>query len=94
MFDIPLNQFRSVFAHNFFVAPSDRNYFLARFSKTYGIYEEFWWQALQTIEKLFKAGLILNGVSVKNGYSHDIKKLWQKHKEVFEDLGSGLIASK
>ncbi len=86
MFDTPLNHFKSVFAHKFFVAPSDRNYFFARFAKTYGINEEFWWQALQTIEKLLKAGLILNGVSVKNGYNHDIEKLWSKHKEVFGDL--------
>ncbi len=86
MFNTPLNHFKSVFAHQFFVAPSDRNYFFARFAKTYGINEEFWWQALQTIEKLLKAGLILNGVSVKNGYRHDIEKLWKKHKEVFGDL--------
>ncbi|WP_245541007.1 HEPN domain-containing protein [Octadecabacter antarcticus] len=81
-----MNHFKSVFAHKFFVAPSDRNYFFARFAKTYGINEEFWWQALQTIEKLLKAGLVLNGVSVKSGYSHDIEKLWNKHKEVFGDL--------
>lgn len=86
MFDTPLNHFKSVFAHKFFVAPSDRNYFFARFAKTYGINEEFWWQALQTIEKLLKAGLVLNGVSVKIGYGHDIEKLWNKHKEVFGDL--------
>lgn len=86
MFDTPLNHFKSVFAHKFFVVPSDRNYFFARFAKTYGINEEFWWQALQTIEKLLKAGLVLNGVSVKSGYGHDIEKLWNKHKEVFGNL--------
>ncbi|WP_321333018.1 hypothetical protein [Breoghania sp.] len=86
MFDIPLNHFKSAFAYEFFIAPSDRNYFFARFAKIYGIDEEFWWQAQQTIEKLFKAGLILNGVSVKNGYNHDIEKLWSKHKKIFGDL--------
>lgn len=86
MFDTPLNHFKSVFVHQFFVAPSDRNYFFARFAKTYGINEEFWWQAQQTIEKLLKAGLVLNGVSVNRGYSHDIEKLWNKHKDVFGDL--------
>lgn len=86
MFDTPLNHFKSVFAHQFFVSPSDRNYFPARIAKTYGLNEEFWWQALQTVEKLLKAGLILNGVSVKNGYNHNIEKLWLKHKEVFGDL--------
>lgn len=86
MFETRLNHFKSVFAHKFFVAPSDRNYFFARFSKIYGINEEFWWQALQTIEKLLKAGLILNGVPVKKGYKHDVEGLWDKHKEVFGDL--------
>ena len=86
MFDIPLNHFKSLLAHKFFVAPSDRNYFFARFAKTFGINEEFWWQGLQTIEKLLKAGLVLNGVSVGGEYRHDIEKLWNKHKEVFGDL--------
>lgn len=86
MFDATMNHFKSVFAHQFFVEPSDRNYFFARFSKINGINEEFWWQALQTIEKLLKAGLALNGVSVRSGYSHDIIKLWKTHKEVFGDL--------
>ena len=86
MFDIPLNHFKSVFAHKFYILPSDRNYFFARFAKTHGVNEEFWWQALQTIEKLLKAGLVLNGVSVKSGYGHNIQKLWEKHKEVFGDL--------
>jgi hypothetical protein len=79
MFDTPLNHFKSVFAHKFFVAPSDRNYFFARFAKTYGINEEFWWQALQTIEKLLKAGLVLNGVSVKSGYLY---LLWNEINDV------------
>lgn len=86
MFDTPLNRFKSVFTQKFFVAPSDRNYFFARFAKTYDMSEEFWWQALQTVEKLLKAGLVLNGVSVKSGYGHDIEKLWGKHKQVFGDL--------
>ncbi|WP_211097108.1 hypothetical protein [Aliishimia ponticola] len=86
MFDTPLNHFKSVFAHHLFVVPSDRNYFLARFAKTYGMNEEFWWQALQTIEKLLKAGLILNGVSVKSANGHDVESLWIKHKEHFGDL--------
>lgn len=33
MFNTPLNHFKSVFAHKFFVGPSDRNYFFARFAK-------------------------------------------------------------
>jgi len=46
VFNTSLNHFKSVFTHKFFVAPADRNYFLARFAKTYGMNEEFWWQSL------------------------------------------------
>lgn len=83
MFDTSLNHFKSVFAHNFFVVPADRNYFLARFARIYGMHEEFWWQSLQAIEKYLKAGLVLNGVSVKDGFRHDIDKLWQQHLVTF-----------
>ncbi len=86
MFDTSLNHFKSVFAHNFFIAPADQNYFLARFAKIYGMNEEFWWQSLQAIEKLLKAGLVLNGIPVKNKYGHNIEKLWSKHIEIFGDL--------
>lgn len=82
-----LNHFKSVFAHKFFVSQADRNYYLARFSRIFGMHEEFWWQAAQAIEKLLKAGLICNGVSVKSGFGHDIEKLWEKHLEVFSELG-------
>ncbi|WP_090520871.1 hypothetical protein [Paracoccus isoporae] len=86
MFDIPLNHFKSVMAQKFFVAPADRNYFFSRLSKIYGIHEEFWWNALQTIEKLLKAGLVLNGVSVTRHFKHDIEKLWRTHSELFGNL--------
>ena len=81
-----LNHFKSVFAHQFFVSPADRNYYFARFSRIYGMNEEFWWQSAQAIEKLLKAGLVCNDVSVK-GFGHDIEKLWEKHLEKFSDLG-------
>ncbi len=86
MLDTNLVHFQSVFAHQFFVAPSDQNYFLARFSLINGLYEEFWWQSLQCVEKLLKAGLVLNGVSIKQGYGHNLKCLWEKHLEVFQDV--------
>ncbi|URF45060.1 hypothetical protein [Dinoroseobacter shibae] len=86
MFDTSFNHFKSVFSHKFFVEPADRNYFLARFAKINRLNTEFWWQALQTVEKLLKAGLVLNGVSIKNGYGHGVEKLWEKHKEVFGEL--------
>lgn len=49
------------------------------------MHEEFWWQAAQAIEKLLKAGLICNDVSVRK-YGHNIVKLWEKHLETFSDL--------
>ncbi|GAW34121.1 hypothetical protein RA2_01166 [Roseovarius sp. A-2] len=86
MLDASLTHFQSVFADKFFVVPADQNYFLARFTKTYGLHAEFWWQSLQAVEKVLKAGLILNGVSVKRGYSHDLERLWDKHLQTFGDL--------
>lgn len=86
MFDVPLNHFKSVFAHQFFVAPADQNYFFARFARIHGLEREFWWQALQTIEKLLKASLILNEVSVKVGFGHNVEKLWRRNKETLGDL--------
>jgi|GEM_PF-2364731 len=89
MFNTSLNHFKSVFAHQFFVLPADRNYFLARFTRINGIPEEFWWQSLQTIEKYLKAGLLLNGESVKQVNGHDIVSLWERHKAVFGSAAVG-----
>jgi len=85
VFDTNFNRFKSVFAHKFFVSPADRNYLLARFARIYGMNEEFWWQSLQAIEKYLKAGLVLNNISVKKGFGHNIKKLWEKHLDSFDD---------
>lgn len=82
MFDTPINHFKSVFAHKFFVQPADQNYLLARFCRIQGMHEEFYWQSLQALEKYLKAGLILNDHSVKK-YGHDIEKLWESHKNTF-----------
>lgn len=78
--------FQSVFVHQFFVAPADQNYLLARFCRLHGLNSEFWWQSLQAIEKVLKAGLVLNGVSVKSGFGHNIEKLWERHLRTFGDL--------
>lgn len=76
------NHFKSVLAHQFYVRPGDRNYYLARFSAINGMYDEFWWQSLQAIEKYLKAGLILNGASVKSERGHDVASLWKRHVAV------------
>lgn len=77
--------FISVFSHQFFVAPADQNYYLARFARLAGLHEEFWWQGLQAIEKYLKAGLVMNGRSVKT-FGHDIQALYAAHREVFADM--------
>lgn len=81
MFDTPINHFKSVFAHEFFVEPADRNYYLARFCRIHKMHGEFWSQALQAVEKYLKASIICNGGSAKGGTGHDIVKLWERHKE-------------
>lgn len=86
MFDTSFNHFKSVLAHQFFVLPADRNYFLARFTRIYGLPEEFWWQSLQAIEKYLKAGLLLNGESVKSSNGHEIFSLWERHTKIFGEL--------
>lgn len=86
MFDTSLNHFKSVATHDFFVLPADQNYFLARFTRIYGFAGEFWWQSLQAIEKYLKAGLLLNGVSVKKSKGHEIFALWEEHSSIFGEL--------
>lgn len=76
--------FKSATAHELFVHPADGNYFLARFCFMHGLYQEFFWQALQALEKYLKAGLILNGGNAKQG--HNISGLYEEHKRVFGDL--------
>ena len=85
MFDTSLNHFKSVFAHKHFVEPADENYFLARFCRAHGFHEQFYWNSAQAIEKLLKAGLILNGVPSK-GYSHRLRELFDKHCAIFGNL--------
>jgi hypothetical protein len=80
-----LNHFKSVLAHHFFIKQADQNYFLARFSRIHGIHQEFYWQALQAIEKYLKAGLVLNDVSVLR-YSHNIDDIFSEHGKFFSDL--------
>lgn len=86
MFDTSLNHFKSVATHDFFVLPADQNYFLARFTRIYGFAGEFWWQSLQAIEKYLKAGLLLNGVSVKKSKGHEIFALWEEHSSILGEL--------
>ena len=83
-----LSHFKSVTAHQFFVAPADQNYLLARWMLINGFGGEFFWQAGQAIEKYLKAGLVLNGVPVAN-LGHGIEALHMLHREAFGDLSFG-----
>ena len=47
-------------------------------------HREFFWQALQSIEKYLKAGLLLNDCNAKGG--HDIVALYKKHCKVFNGI--------
>ena len=80
-----LNHFKSVFTHQFFVRRADQNYFLARWARIHSIHTEFYWQALQAIEKYLKASLVLNGVQVKS-YDHRIDKLFTKQQETLSEF--------
>lgn len=81
-----LNHFKSVVAHQFFVEPGDRNYSVARFCRLSNLYEEYWWQILQMVEKYLKATIILNGGSAK-ATGHDLKNLLEKHSQFLKSDG-------
>ncbi|AWU97314.1 HEPN domain-containing protein [Azospirillum ramasamyi] len=80
-----LNHLKSVFANEFFVEPADQNYQLARWAKIHGFHREFYWQAVQAIEKYCKAVLALNGESVIKD-SHKIEKLFDRCCMRLDDL--------
>ena len=79
-----LNHFKSVAAHQFFVAPADRDYLIARWLLLGG-FPELFWHVAQAVEKYLKAGLVLNGEKV-DGASHDLRALHERHVAVFGDL--------
>lgn len=78
------NRFKYIFAHSFFVKPADTNYLLARYTKINFIFSEFFWQSAQTIEKLLKASLILNGQSSKN-LNHNLNTIWNRYTAVYKE---------
>lgn len=72
-----LNHFKSVTAHHFFIAPADEDYLAARWMLANG-FPSFFWQACQALEKYFKAGIVLNGLSAK-GLGHSLSKCHARH---------------
>lgn len=65
--------------------PADQNYLLARWTLVQGMYPEFFWQALQCLEKYYKAGLLVNEFGTGE-FGHSLVRLHEKHDEVFADL--------
>jgi hypothetical protein len=79
-----LNHFKYVAVNNFFVAPADNDYLLARWMLLNN-FSEFFWHASQAIEKYLKAGLVLNGIKVTSA-SHGLSALYLDHQKVFDTL--------
>ncbi|MBO1024731.1 hypothetical protein IPU75_08375 [Ochrobactrum sp. SD129] len=84
MLEYDENRFKYIFAHSFFAKPADTNYLLARYTKINFMFSEFYWQSAQAIEKYLKAGLILNGHSVKK-LSHNLNSIWKIYKSVYNE---------
>jgi hypothetical protein len=74
--DTTLIHHQSVIVHSVFVRPGDQNYLLARWTLAQGLYPEFFWQALQCLEKYMKAALVLNKRRIL-GFRHDLGRLWR-----------------
>ena len=79
-----LNYFKYVTAYQFFIEPADNDYLLARWMLINNFSGHFW-HVSQSIEKYLKAGLVLNGHSVRS-QSHGITKLHKEHLRVFAGL--------
>ena len=68
-----------------FIETADQNYLLARVCYFNGLYNDFFWNAAQSIEKYLKASLLLNGFSVKDT-GHDLDKLFKEVQNYAQEL--------
>lgn len=57
---------------------------LARLCLIQGLDREFFWKSAQALEKVLKAGMLLNGASTQK-LGHDLPKIWKKYKEALAD---------
>lgn len=73
--------------HDMFIATADHDYLCARWSVFSGLHRHFFWSALQTLEKYFKAHLLFCKEPVKD-YDHKIVNLYDKLKEKNDFLSS------
>lgn len=74
-----------------FVDPADQDYVVARWAYHRKMYLEFFWNACQSLEKYFKASLLLNRMSLlrpngRNKYGHDLEHLFRAVSGYASDL--------
>lgn len=84
-----LNHFKSVATHQFYIAPADDNYLLARWMFINRFIPECFWQASQALEKYLKAIILLNDMDTKR-FKHDLSALYHAHLSI---CGSVAVAS-
>jgi len=71
--------------HDLFVRTADENYITARWCAVNNLNTDFFWLAVHSLEKYFKAVILLNGGSSKK-FRHDIVKLYAAVKTIAEQL--------
>lgn len=74
-----------------FVDTADQNYLVARWAYHRGMFTDFFWNSVHSLEKYFKASLLLNGRSGKknsndDSYGHDLVKLLDAVSSYATDL--------
>jgi|SRR5690554_89510 len=69
-----------------FVKPADEDYVTARLMAQKGMYRAFFWAASQSLEKYFKAFLLMRGVSVNRFKGHPVAALYAKACSIDSEL--------
>jgi hypothetical protein len=75
-----LNILKNSIVTETFVDTADQNYLIARWAYHRGMFTDFFWNSAQSLEKYFKASLLLNGLSGttdsdKKTYNHNLVRL-------------------
>lgn len=86
--DYRLKAYTNEVVRRMFVATADGNYILARSAYFLRLPFDFYWLSLHSLEKYYKAVLLMNGLPAK-GYGHDLVRL---HEAVRQVAGSLLKA--
>lgn len=70
-----LEEYKKKLVTEVFINTADEDYVMARFLFLNQLYRQFFWSAAQSLEKYFKAVLLVQGCSAR-GYKHDLVKLY------------------